>query len=85
MENTKSKSFKQVKQSASASRATILTTLKECPDLTRYQLAQESGLRLSSVCGRVAEAIRDGLIEVSGTTLDSETGKTVQTLRLTYQ
>lgn len=38
-------------------------------------------IRLSAVCGRVNELLRDGLIEVAGNTWDTETKRNVEIIR----
>lgn len=48
----------------------------------RNNLALRTGMRLSSVCGRVKSLLDAGLIEVHGTRVCSETGKTQELLTL---
>lgn len=61
-------------------REKIYTFILLYPGSTRAQIAQYSGIRLASVCGRVAELVIDGLVIERGTTVDKETGKTVSKL-----
>jgi hypothetical protein len=42
-----------------------------------------TGLRLSSVCGRVNELIEEGRVIVCGTTYDATTARNVETVTLT--
>jgi len=42
-------------------------------------IANTSGLRVASVCGRVNELVKDGLIKEEGTKLSPTTNKTVKT------
>ena len=50
--------------------------------MTRAEIAQASGLRLSSVCGRVGELLERGAVEEAARRPCSVTGITAQTLRL---
>jgi len=79
MESTKLKSLKQTKAKPSSVRNLVLTALKNGP-LTRNEIAETIDRRLSSVCGRINELLRDGLVEVVGTTQDSETDREVEVL-----
>lgn len=49
---------------------------------TRSELAHYTGIRLSSVCGRVNRLIEIGELEEAGTRRCTVTGKTVQAIRL---
>jgi len=48
---------------------------------TREELAAELGLRLSTVCGRVAELAEQGLIYDSGTTRTGTSGRAAVVMR----
>lgn len=50
--------------------------------MTRAEIAQASGLRLSSVCGRVGELLERGAVEEFARRPCSVTGITAQALRL---
>lgn len=51
-------------------------------DWSRAELAEQTGLRLSSVCGRVNELIHSKHVEVQPNRRCQVTGKTVSPLRL---
>ena len=50
--------------------------------LTRAELADLLGLRLSSVCGRVNELLKAGRVVVAGTKFDEETKRNVELIAL---
>lgn len=52
---------------------------------TRDDIAYLTGLRLSSVCGRVNSLIKAGLVEECDTVVSLDTGKRVKLLRWTRQ
>lgn len=58
----------------------IYTQIDCFPNTSRAELADQLGIRISTICARVSELMKVGLIYVSGTTKDVETGRTVQTL-----
>src|SRR5574343_659515 len=47
-------------------------------NLTRRELSERTGIRLSSVCARVNELIKDNLVSIYGTKWDSETNRNVE-------
>jgi len=51
-------------------------------DWSRAELAEQTGLRLSSVCGRVNELIHSGHVEPQANRRCQVTGKTVSPVRL---
>lgn len=53
----------------------ILELIKRIGSLTREEISECTGLRLASVCGRVNELIRDGLLEERVTTRSRHTGR----------
>lgn len=61
-------------------RRRVLAAIMEGPGLTRSELAEQYGIRLASVCGRVAELIADGQVREAGTKVDEHTCKTVARL-----
>jgi predicted transcriptional regulator len=60
--------------------ALILALLRTVPTvaLSRTDIANMTGIRLSSVCGRIAELRDDGLVIEPGTRKCPHTGKTVK-------
>lgn len=80
--STKSQSYIQSKSIASDLHVLILKTLKEEPALSRSQLANRTGIKLSSVCARVRELLDAGEVVVRGTTWDSDTERNVQTISI---
>lgn len=56
----------------------ILYTIDKAKMPSNADLERLTGIRLSSVCGRVNELCNEGLIELGGTKLDPFTRKTVQ-------
>ncbi len=50
--------------------------------MTRAEIAAHTGMRLSSVCGRVNELIDRKLLEEFGTVKDKVSGKEVGTVRV---
>ena len=60
----------------------VLEAIANRSGCTRRELEKLARMRTGPVCGRVKELLEAGLIEVSGTKTDPESGKTVETLRL---
>lgn len=50
--------------------------------MSRYDIHQATGLRLSTVCARARELIDMGRIEPRGTKIDPITGRRVEVLRI---
>lgn len=65
--------------------AKILALLRTIPAtaLSRLDIANLTGIRLSSVCARVAELRADGLVFEPGTRKCPHTGKTVKVVQAT--
>lgn len=84
MQSTKTRSLEKTRKTTLAPvRARVLATLREADaPLTRFEIASRSGLRLSSVCGRVNELIADRFVRIAGEKLDTETDRHVETLEL---
>jgi predicted transcriptional regulator len=61
-------------------RQQILDALFMRPAMSRSQLAEVTGMRLSSVCGRVNELLEDGKLIVAGKVFDRVTERNVETL-----
>lgn len=78
--STKRDSYIRIQSATTRLHALILSTLREEPSLTRSQLAERTGLKLSSVCARVKELLDIKAIVVCGTAIDSDTDRKVQTL-----
>lgn len=51
--------------------------------MTRAEIAERSGIRLSSVCGRVNDLVAAGMLEVAEKSPCSITGKTAEHLAMT--
>lgn len=78
MSATQSASIK--KTDAATQRRIIRQYVQENPRSSRTDIADGTGLRLSSVCGRVNELLKSGDIFVSGTKLDTATNREVEVL-----
>lgn len=63
----------------------ILLTISQARRPSNADLERWAGVRLSSVCGRVNELAKAGLIEPGGTKLDPFTHKTVQWWTITEE
>lgn len=61
----------------------LLHAVKRFPGFTRSELAQQTGIRLSSVCARINELERIGLVKTDGRKRCSLTGRVVSTVRPT--
>jgi hypothetical protein len=62
-------------------KARIVAAMQPVHTYSRSELADLTGLRLASVCGRVAELLEDNLIEEAATRRCQVTGKLVSTVR----
>jgi len=58
----------------------ILSTLDECPAMSRTQISNHTGIRLQTICARVNELIKLGKIRVEGTIKDGGSHRNVETL-----
>ncbi len=76
---TKALSLKATRSTKSQCHALIVSKLKK-GEMTRRELAEATGLRLHSVCGRVNELMSSGEVEVVGTKWDSDTERNVELL-----
>jgi DNA-binding IclR family transcriptional regulator len=81
--NTRTDSLSIVKETAETRRQQILDALFLKPPMTRAELARATGMRLSSVCGRVNELIAEGKVRVDGTAYDAETQRHVEAVTIT--
>lgn len=79
--STKKKSYDSLNDLAQT-HTLILNTIQTHGSLSRQQIANHTGLKVSSVCGRVKELLDYSFLCVDGTTDDSETGKEVETLTI---
>lgn len=61
----------------------ILATIERARMPSNADLERLAGIRLSSVCGRVNELAKEGLVEAGGIKLDPFTKRPVQWWRLT--
>lgn len=61
-----------------ARREQVLEAIREHRGVSRSEIAKITGLRVSSVCGRVNELIKMNLVVVSGTAWDAETQRNVE-------
>lgn len=65
---------------------TVYNTLSSSDTpLSRADLANRSGLRLSTVCARVAELLEARAIRVVGTKIDSDTNRKVEILEANFE
>lgn len=62
----------------------VLDALRLLPDSTRECLTVDTGMKLSSVCGRVRSLLDKGAIYESGSVVHPVTGKKNATLRVKY-
>lgn len=75
---TKTESFWESRRMVFARREQVLEAIREHPGVSRSEIAKITGLRVSSVCGRVNELIKMNLVVVSGTAWDEETKRNVE-------
>lgn len=78
---TRSLSLKQAKATKQEVAIKIINTLmhSELP-LSRSEIANRTGLRLSTVCGSVKPLLNEGKIVVVGTKFDKDSNRQVETL-----
>lgn len=62
----------------------VLNALQAFPDSTRESLTVDTGMALSSVCGRIRSLLYKGAIYESGSLVNPTTGKKNATLRIEY-
>ena len=60
----------------------VYNVIKRLPRITRANIADFSGIRLASVCGRVNELLVAGKIKENGLITDMATNKTVSLLEI---
>ena len=77
---TKSISNKEMKPKKASIKKLVLNLLKEHPGLTRNQISNQLGLRIQTICSVVNELLTSNVVVVSGTTRDTSTNRTVETL-----
>lgn len=86
MASTKGKAWLRVKDTdgIDEQRKKILVYVRDLwvwgEEPSRAEISRDTGIRLSSVCARVDELVRMGLIEVTGTKTNPETGMAVDKL-----
>lgn len=80
---TQTESLTLCRESSETRKQQILDALFMALPMSRAELARVTGLRLSSVCGRVNELIEEGRVIVCGTTYDATTARNVETVTLT--
>jgi len=78
MSTTKRQSWQKL--DGEKKRDEILRFIIEYPSSTRYEIATWTNNRVSSVCGRTNELLKQGTIYVSGEREDYETKMMVETL-----
>lgn len=66
----------------SEGQASILEELALFGGATRRELAEGLDKGINSICGRVNELLKSGLVTDTETTIDEETGKRVHVVRL---
>ncbi len=77
--NTKTQSL--FKTDRITAREKVFNAIQAGPS-SRNVIAQVTGLKMSSVCGRVNELLHTGRIRVAGAEYDGETNRVVETLAL---
>ena len=60
----------------------ILYALMQHPQSTREQLVEHTGMKLSSVCGRVRSLLDKGAVYECSTTKDTDSGKSQAMLKV---
>lgn len=80
--STRNESFAAIAQEIPPRQQEILNALFMTSGLSRAELANKTGMRLSSVCARVNELIEAGRVRVVGTTWDHDTKRNVETVGL---
>lgn len=66
----------------SASQKRVIEAIEEGRNYSRAEIAAKTGMRLSSVCGRVNELIAARLLEPAERRSCAETGKSINPVRL---
>jgi len=77
--STKIRSLERVRKVEVATIVYNAISSSEVP-ISRSEIAERTGLRLSSVTGRVNELLKEGRIEVTGEKLDKNSDRRVETL-----
>jgi predicted DNA-binding transcriptional regulator len=78
---TKATSYKLTKETLAGVQHAVYSALaKSGQPLSRNEIANATGIRIQSVCARVAELINAGLVRVVGTKWDEETCREVEIL-----
>lgn len=85
MQSTKSESLAKTQSSKARSYAVIKHALHVNGPLSRSQLSEVTSLKLSSVCGRVNELIKAGILIEAGKIFDKATERNVTTVALVDQ
>lgn len=75
--------FRSIKPELQEREKDVIRWLARLHEPTRNELAESSGIRLSSVCGRVHRLIEIGILEELPARKDKHTGKTSHPLRMT--
>lgn len=79
-------SYKKTQQGkprpVSKSHAAIIAQLSDGIPMTRADLHSFTGISITSLCGRIAELIERGQVEVAGSRVDPGTRRNVTTYRL---
>ena len=81
MSRTRNESFYALSDLSSL-HSKVLDALKNNGPLTRGELSELTGIRLSSIFGRANELLESKLIEGFGTKFDENTRRNVQVLRI---
>lgn len=79
--STKVQSYEATKSQSGSSRERVKQALVRGP-LSRSEIAEVTGLRVSSVCGRVNELLKSGEVAVYGLKWDEATQRSVETVGL---
>lgn len=80
--STKSESFQKVSATKAKTTAQIKLAIATLGKATRAEIANATGLKLSSVCGRINEMKEVGMIVVTGKKFDLETERNVEVVEL---
>lgn len=77
---TSTAAFRAIENTLPQMDASILQIIRGNSGLTRVEIAERSGRRLSSVCGAANRLLKTGLVIVVGTKRDPQSRREVETL-----
>jgi len=77
---TKSKSYEKSKKGASSVGLAIQKAISARGELSRTELAEHTGIRLSTICGQVKRMLNEGQLIIVGSKIDKDSDREVELL-----